>query len=161
MSTELLLNKTKRLEMYDIIKQVEKLNDEVNKLRSRSIDLETDIDAQFNAERTREIHNQKVLPLIKSFDLSYGHPLVVQDIWPKDLWPEKPLEARHDSISDSEEETNYVCIQKGVISLILYNRLQNDMQEILNYSHIRFQIVIHCFLKPIQAQTTSMLAVNA
>ena len=156
MSTELLLNKTKRLEMYDIIKQVEKLNDEVKKLRSRSIDLETDIDAQFNAERTREIHNQKVLPLIKSFDLSYGHPLVVQDIW-----PEKPLEARHDSISDSEEETNYVCIQKGVISLILYNRLQNDMQEILNYSHIRFQIVIHCVLTPIQAQTMSMLAVNA
>ena len=147
--------------MYDIIKQVEKLNEEVKKLKSRSIDLETDIDDQLNAERTREIHNQKVLPLIKSFDLSYDHPLVVQDIWPKDLWPEKPLEARHDSISDSEEETNYVCIQKGVISSILHYRLPNEPREILIYSHIRFLIVMHCFLTPIQARTMSMLAVNA
>lgn len=119
MSTELLLDKTKRLEMDDLITQIETLNNEVKKLRSRSIDLETNIDSQLNAQmdrQHREIHNQKVLPLIKSFDLSYDHPLVVQDIWPNDLWPEKPLEARHDfMMSDSEEEFNYVCIQIGIL----------------------------------------------
>lgn len=123
MSTELLLDKTKRLEMYDLIAQIETLNNEVKKLRSRSIDLETDIDSQLDAKmanerQNREIHNQKVLPLIKSFDLSYDHPLVVQDLWPNDLWPEKPLEARHDfMMSDSEEESNFVCIQIGVQKL--------------------------------------------
>ena len=119
MSTELLLDKTKRLEMDDLITQIETLNNEVKKLRSRSIDLETNIDSQLNDKmdrQHREIHNQKVLPLIKSFDLSYDHPLVVQDIWPNNLWPEKPLEARHDfMMSDSEEEFNYVCIQKGIL----------------------------------------------
>ena len=94
---------------------------EVRKLRSRSIDLETDIDGQLKTKMAderqhQEIHNQKDLPLIKSFDLSYDHPLVVQDIWPIDLWPEKPLEARHDfMISDSEEESNFVCIQLGIL----------------------------------------------
>jgi len=121
MSTEILLDQTKRLEMDDLITQIETLNNEVRKLRSRSIDLETDIDGQLNTKITderqnQEIHNQKVLPLIKSFDLSYDHPIVVQDLWPNDLWPEKPLEARHDfMISDSEEESNFVCIQLRIL----------------------------------------------
>ena len=121
MSTEILLDQTKRLEMDNLIAQIETLNNEVKKLKSRSIDLETDIDGQLETKMAderqhHEIHNQKVLPLIKSFDLSYDHPLVVQDIWPNDLWPEKPLEARHDfMMSDSEEESNFVCIQLGIL----------------------------------------------
>ena len=125
MSTEILLDKTKRLQMDDLITQIETLNNEVKKLRSRSIDLETNIDSQLNAKmdgQHQEIHNQKVLPLIKSFDLNYDHPLVVQDIWPNNLWPEKPLEARHDfMMSYSEEEFNYVCIQKRILKCNFYN----------------------------------------
>ena len=129
MSTEILLDQTKRLEMDDLIAQIETLNNEVKKLRSISIDLETDIDGQLNTKMTDErqhqqIHSQKVLPLIKSFDLSYDHLLVVQDIWPNDLWPEKPLEARHDfMMSDSEEESNFVCIQLGILKCIFLIQL--------------------------------------
>ena len=58
MSTELLLDKTKRLEMYDLIAQIETLNNEVKKLRSRSIDLETDIDSQLDAKMAKYLVNQ-------------------------------------------------------------------------------------------------------
>ena len=163
MSTEIVFDKTKRLEMYDILQKVEKLNNEVRKLRSRSIDVESDIDSQLNAEmaKNQEIHNQKILPLIKSFDLSYDHPLVVQDIWPENIWPEKPLEARHDfMMSDSEEETNYVCIQIGINERNLKSRFRfsRELSKILIFSPLKFQSVIHLQLpRRNQARIMKML----